>query len=149
MARPTKPTPSRAGKAASKPTKATARPTAAARAKQVAASPSKDELRARVEKLERANTILRTKNRTGLTNFHEASDRVAELEARLEKLELQLSRASTETKAKPAADAVKPKRTAGRRQRAVNGSHETDDATSMSETGPHGDMDENASASIQ
>jgi len=148
MARPTKPTPSRAGKAAPKPTKAPTRPTANARAKQVAASPSKDELRARIEKLERANTILRTKNRTGLANFHEASDRVVELEARLEKLELQLSRSSTDAKTKPA-EAAKPKRAAVRRQRVANDTHGTDEAASISETGVHADMDEKASASIQ
>lgn len=149
MARPTKPTPSRAGKAASKPTKAATRPTAAARGKQVAASPSKDELRARVEKLERANTILRTKNRAGLANFHEASDRVTELETRLEKLEVQLSRSSAGMKAKPAAEAAKPKRSASRRQQGNNNSHDADDDTAMKESGVHADTDENASASMQ
>jgi len=149
MARPTKPTPSRAGKAASKPTKAGTRPTAAARGKQVTASPSKDELRARVEKLERANTILRTKNRSGLANFHEASDRVTELETRLEKLELQLSRSSAGTKSKPAAEAAKPKRSPGRRQRTNENSHDADDVTAMKDPGVHADTDETASASIQ
>ncbi|NPD68249.1 hypothetical protein HN018_19070 [Lichenicola cladoniae] len=149
MARPTKPTPSRAGKAASKPTKAATRPTTAARGKQVAASPSKDELRARVEKLERANTILRTKNRAGLANFHEASDRVTELETRLEKLEVQLSRSSAGTKAKPAADAAKPKRSPSRRQRTNENSHDADDVTAMKDSKLHSDPDETATASMQ
>ncbi|MGI4747005.1 MAG: hypothetical protein ACRYGI_12905 [Janthinobacterium lividum] len=148
MARQTKPTPSRAGKAAPKSTNSVNQPTAS-RAKQVAASPSKDELRARVEKLERANTILRAKNRTGLSNFHQASDRVVELEAHVEKLELQLSRSSTDVKAKPAAEATKPKRTAGRRPRAVNGTDETDKTVSINETGVHADMDDQTSARIQ
>ena len=44
---------------------------------------SKDELRARAEKLERANTTLRIKNRTLQAALHDANDRVAELEEEL------------------------------------------------------------------
>lgn len=148
MARSTKPTPSRAGKAASKATKPATRTTASA-ARTAAASPSKDELRARVEKLERANTILRAKNRTGLASFHDASDRVVELEMRVEKLELQLSRSSSDTKAMPASQAAKTKRTASRRPRVAQGHGGTEKTASASESGIHPDMDDQVPASMQ
>lgn len=48
---------------------------------------SKDDLRARVEKLERANTMLRLKNRTMQAAVHEANDRVAELEEEVSQLQ--------------------------------------------------------------
>ncbi len=55
---------------------------------------SKDELRARVEKLERANTMLRLKNRTVQAAVHDANDRVAELEEDVAKLQRHLAAAA-------------------------------------------------------
>ena len=124
MARATKPTSTR--KAAG-PTRKLGRPavtaaktpakrpkaTAAAKPKQAVAAPaapklSKDELRARVEALERANATLRAKNRDANRAAKTAAARIAELEDQITQLEKRV--ASSQRKSAPLAASPRKRR---------------------------------------
>jgi chromosome segregation ATPase len=114
MARPTKPTSGRkAAVPARKPGRSTATPakapakrtrtTAAAKPKQAAVSAaapklSKDELRARVETLERTNATLRAKNRDANRAAKTAAARIAELEDQVTQLEKRVASAQPKPK---------------------------------------------------
>jgi chromosome segregation ATPase len=86
---------------------ATAGPAKAARAtlapKRVTVAPSpapkvsKDELRAQVDKLDRANATLRAKNREATREAKRAAARIAELEVQLARLEEQLATLTAST----------------------------------------------------
>ena len=99
---------------------------------------SKDDLRARVEKLERANTTLRIKNRAMLSTLHDSSDRVAELEAEV-----------AELRRKSAAAGALP--TAGKSGRGVseNGADKTARSRRASKTTRSGNRQSGVSASPQ
>jgi septal ring factor EnvC (AmiA/AmiB activator) len=58
---------------------------------------SKDELRAQVDKLERANATLRAKNRETTREARRAAARIAELEDQLARLEKQLATLTAST----------------------------------------------------
>jgi nitrogen fixation protein len=62
--------------------------------------PSKDELRARVEQLERANTTLRANNREVNRAVKTAAARIAELEDQVAQLEQQVAQPSAPARAK-------------------------------------------------
>jgi chromosome segregation ATPase len=90
-----------------------AKATAAAKPTQTAASPaapklSKDELRARVEALERTNATLRAKNRDANRSAKTAAARIAELEDQVAQLEKRL--ASAQRKAEPSAASPRKRR---------------------------------------
>ncbi|MCB8876748.1 hypothetical protein [Acidisoma silvae] len=96
-------------KAAESPRAAAAKSSAASAARQAsvklaAASPaaSKDELRARIEKLERANATLRFKNKDLRLSYVEASEQVDALTVKLESLERRAERQSRQDVPKPA-----------------------------------------------
>jgi hypothetical protein len=74
-----------------KPSKVTKASAVAGRAS-AAPKPSKDELRARVEQLERANRTLRGKSREATRAAKVAAERIAELEAQVAQLEKQAAR---------------------------------------------------------
>ena len=76
--------PAKAARATSAPKRATVAPSPAPKV-------SKDELRAQVDKLERANATLRAKNREATREAKRAAARVAELEDQLARLERQLA----------------------------------------------------------
>ena len=124
MARPTKPTSTRKAAApARKPGRTTAtvakapakhpKAPAAAKPPRTIASPaapklSKDELRTRVEALERANATLRTKNREANRAAKTAAARIAELEDQVAQLEKRL--ASAQRKSAPSAASPRKRR---------------------------------------
>src|SRR5271166_1218059 len=100
-------------KTSAKVTKITAAPERAAAASPAAPKLSKDELRARVEALERANATLRTKSREAGRAAKTAAARIAELEDQVARLEKQAAAPSA-----PAKDGSKPTAPArGKRQR--------------------------------
>jgi len=113
MARATKPTSTRKaavparkpGRPAAIPAKRPKAPAAAKPTRTVAppAAPklSKDELRTRVEALERANATLRTRNREANRSAKTAAARIAELEDQVAQLEKRL--ASAQRKSAPSA----------------------------------------------
>jgi len=94
-------------KTSAKVTKTTAAPKHAGAASPAAPKLSKDELRARVEALERANATLRTKSREGGRAAKAAAARVAELEDQVARLEKQAAPPPAPAKggSKPAAPA--------------------------------------------
>src|SRR5208283_3772737 len=100
-------------KTSAKVTKTTAAPEHAGAASPAAPKLSKDELRARVEQLERANATLRTKSREGGRAAKTAAARIAELEDQVARLEKQTAPPPAPAKggSKPAAPAR------GKRQR--------------------------------
>jgi len=130
MTRPTKPTSTRkaaATKQAAGPTRKPGRPAAtaaktpakrletavAAKPKQAAAAPaapklSKDELRTRVEALERTNATLRAKNRDANRSAKTAAARIAELEEQVAQLEKRL--AAAQRKSAPSAATPRKRR---------------------------------------
>ena len=124
MARSTKPTSTRKaavparkpGRPTATPAKTPAKPTkatAAAKPQQAVAAPaapklSKDELRTRVETLERANATLRTKNRDANRAAKTAAARIAELEDQVAQLEKRV--ASAQRKAEPSAASPRKRR---------------------------------------
>lgn len=71
---------------------------------------SKDELRAQVEKLERANLALRAKNRESGRTAKLAAARIAELEEQIERLEKKMSRSASAAPGKAAAVRTRPRR---------------------------------------
>ena len=97
-----------------KPTRGT--PAAASGAKKAAAAPapkpSKDELRAQVEKLERANALLRARSRESGRIAKTAAARIAELEdqvAQFEKNEKKLSQPASAVRGRKPADRTRPR----------------------------------------
>ena len=72
---------------------------------------SKDELRARVEKLERANATLRTKGREALRNARDAAARIAELEGQVARLEKRVASETEPTAVGRAAGPGRSRRT--------------------------------------
>jgi len=94
-------------KTSAKVTKTAAAPEHAASASPAAPKLSKDELRARVEQLERANATLRTKSREAGRAAKTAAARIAELEDQVARLEKQAAPPPAPAKggSKPAAPA--------------------------------------------
>ena len=90
-------------KPSAKVTRTTAAPEHAGAASPAAPKLSKDELRARVEALERANATLRTKNREAGRAAKTAAARIAELEDQVARLENQAAPPPA-----PAKDSSKP-----------------------------------------
>ena len=96
---------------------ASTKPAAKSRAASTAPAMTKDELRARVEKLERANATLRSKNRELTRASQEAQDRLATVEGTLRRLERRTAAATARAKpeqapeqGKETAPAPKPRR---------------------------------------
>jgi len=120
--KPTRPAALTAGKARAKakPPKA---PRVAAVAKRASAAPapapkvSKDELRAQLEKLERANATLRAKSRDANRAAKTAAARIAELEEQVERLDKEIARQTVPSDGGPTA-ASAPRST--RRRRAID-----------------------------
>ena len=112
-------------KATAAPTRGTAVP------KRTAAVPrppvvTKDELRAQVEKLERANATLRTKNREAARAFKAATARIETLEAQVAKLER--AAIPKEVPARTNATTPKPKPARATRGRRPSGHRDPGDA---------------------
>jgi uncharacterized phage infection (PIP) family protein YhgE len=124
-----------------------AKPSAAAKrvatAAPVAPKLSKDELRARVEQLERANTTLRAKNKEANRAAKTAAARIAELEDQLAKLEQQAAPPSVSAKRgpKPAAPAR-----AKRPRRAVDPGDAVPPGVAVQEPAP---LDEEAETALE
>ena len=119
MARAARPTVTTPSSARSKPAGTTAKtagkPTPAPKTTPVSAvvsKPSKDELRAQVEALERTVATLKAKTKGTRTAARQASARIAELEAEVTRLEGALAKASRAAPAKAprAAAAVRPRK---------------------------------------
>jgi DNA repair exonuclease SbcCD nuclease subunit len=102
-----------------------------------AASPaaSKDELRARIEKLERANATLRTKNKDLRLAHVEVSEQVEALTLKLESLERRAERQARQEMAK-GNGAAKPRAAAAsmRRGRSASAPAESHDEDEVAET---------------
>ena len=88
------------------------KPAAAAKSSSVtpARALSKDALRAQVEKLERANTALRTKNREANRAAKLSAARMAELEGEVARLQTQLAAMSAQTQPAALPDSGSPTR---------------------------------------
>jgi len=95
-------------KTSAKVTKTTAAPEHAGAAAPAAPKLSKDELRARVEALERANATLRTKSREAGRAAKTAAARIAELEDQVARLEKSAAPPRPPTAPAPAKDGPKP-----------------------------------------
>ena len=105
-------------KTSAKVTKTTAAPEHAGAASPAAPKLSKDELRARVEQLERANATLRIKSREAGRAAKTAAARIAELEDQVARLENQAAPPRPPTAPAPAEGGSKPTASArGKRQR--------------------------------
>lgn len=105
--------------AKAKPPKVTKAPAVAGRASAslvLAPKPSKDELRARVEQLERANTSLRGKSREATRSAKITAERIAELEAQVVQLEKQIARQAAPSKAGQQTVSVRGRRKPQRRE---------------------------------
>ncbi len=74
-----------------------------------ASKPSKDELRAQVEKLERANATLRAKNRESGRIAKTAAARIAELEDQVAQFEKKLSRPASAARGRKPVDRTGPR----------------------------------------
>ncbi len=96
------------------------RPAASSSSKSAAAVSApklnKEELRAYVEKLERANARLRTKGRDTGRAGKAAADRIAELEGEVARLERQLKRQTAPARLKTSTEAVRTTRKPRRRE---------------------------------
>jgi chromosome segregation ATPase len=161
MARPTKPTstrkaavtkkaavparkPGRPAATAAKTPAKHSKPTTAAKPKQAAAPPaapklSKDELHARVEKLERANATLRAKNRDANRAAKIAATRIAELEDQVAQLEKRV--ASAQPTAKRAAPAPRK-----RQSREIDPGDAVPEGVAVQEPAP---LDEEAETALE
>ncbi|MCW3477721.1 hypothetical protein [Limobrevibacterium gyesilva] len=109
-------TKTRAKARAPKVTRAAAAPKRASVAPAPAPKVSKDELRARVEKLESANATLRTKNREAGRTGKTAAARITELEEQVGRLEKQLAAQATASGGGRPASSPKGRRGARRRE---------------------------------
>jgi hypothetical protein len=135
------------GRQAATPAKTPAKPakgTAASKPTRTVASPaapklSKDQLRARVEALERTNATLRLKNRDASRSAKTAAARIAELEDQVAQLEKRV--ASAQRQSKPSA--ASPRK---RRSREIDPSDAVPEGVAVEEPAP---LDEAAETALE